>query len=77
MGLTERQAYDAMFLFLMEFWERGGRSSEDIEELLRWLDRTFWEGGGSFDPAMEADWAKSVGRIKSGFDPYPNFAKPS
>jgi hypothetical protein len=78
-GLTERQAYDAMFLFLLEFWERGGRTSGDIAELLSWLDRstTIWADDGSADPAMEDDWAKSVARIKSGFDPYPNFAKPS
>ena len=38
--LTERQAYDAMFLFLREYWE-GNKSSDEIAGLLADLQRGF------------------------------------
>jgi hypothetical protein len=56
MTLTERQAYDAMFLFLVEYWERDLRSSDDLD-------------GSSADPAMDKDWENRVERIRSGFGP--------
>ena len=68
MPLTERQAYDAMFLFLLEFWERGNRSSADIAELLEWMRHA--PDDVSSDPAMDDDWDKAVERILAGHDPH-------
>jgi hypothetical protein len=71
MPLTERQAYDAMFLFLNEYWERGNRSSEAIAGLLSDLQRDFpWADDGSADPAVDDDWKRCVRRILDGYDPY-------
>jgi hypothetical protein len=71
MPLTEREAYDAMFLFLKEYWERGNRSSGDIAGLLSDLQRgLLWEDDTSADPAMDHDWSQCVRRILDGHDPY-------
>jgi hypothetical protein len=76
MALTERQAYDAMFLFLHEYWERGGRQSDEVAGLLGSLNRRVWADGTSADPAMDADWAEAVVRIQEGFDPYTPLTPP-
>ncbi len=71
MPLTERQAYDAMFLFLREYWEEGKKSSADIAGLLSDLQRGFpWDDEGSADPAMDDVWNRCVQAILEGFDPY-------
>ena len=72
MALTEGQAYDAMFLFVLEFWNRD-KGQSDLVDLLSFLDRGVWGDGGSTDPAMEGDWRRCVERIREGFDPYPEF----
>jgi hypothetical protein len=67
MPLTDRQGYDAMFLFLFEFWERGNRSSQDIAQLLGWLQHgVAWADDTSSDPAMDEDWASCVRRVRRG-----------
>jgi hypothetical protein len=68
-ALTEQQAYDAMFLFLVEFWKRDGGKT-DLTDLLSWLDRGIWKDGGSADPAQEDDWSRCVKRIQEGLNPY-------
>ncbi|MGH7484824.1 MAG: hypothetical protein ACREMY_04345 [bacterium] len=68
--LTRRQAYDAAFLFLKEWWERGGRQSEDARWILSAMGRGDWNEDISNDPAMDHDWARCVQRILDGFDPY-------
>jgi hypothetical protein len=70
MSLTEQQAFDAMFLFLNEYWERGSRESEDLAALLGSLNRRLWADGTTADPAMAEDWKSCVQRIRDGFDPY-------
>jgi hypothetical protein len=76
--LTEKQAYDAMFLFLAEYWERGNRSSRGIADLLSNLERgVLWEDDKPTDPAMDEDWDRCVRRVLDGFDPYKDFGKPS
>jgi hypothetical protein len=70
-GLSSEQAYDAMFLFLLEFWRRGAPPSDDpVEWLLVAMDRSVSGDGGSNDPAMDEDWRRSVRQIVEGFDPY-------
>jgi hypothetical protein len=72
MPLTERQAYDAMFLFLHEYWEEGKRSSDDIAGLLGDMQRGFpWADDGTADPAMDEAWKRCVARILNGHSPYP------
>jgi hypothetical protein len=68
--ITVQQGYDAMFLFLLEFWNRGAPPSDDpVEWLLVAMDRTTGDGGSN-DPAMDADWRACVGRVRDGLDPY-------
>jgi len=73
MDLTERQAYDAMCLFLHEYWERGNRSSDDLAGLLSGLNRGLSPDGGSADPAMDQDWTSCVERIRAGVNPHSGF----
>jgi hypothetical protein len=68
--ITRQQGYDAMFLFLREFCNRGASPSDDpVEWLLVAMDRRTSDGGSN-DPAMDSDWADCVKRIVSGVDPY-------
>jgi hypothetical protein len=59
--LNEAEAYDAMCRFLEAYWERGGRSSDDIAVLLGSLNRL--PDGGPVDPAMWVDWQDAVNAI--------------
>lgn len=49
--LDQETAYKAMRVFIEAYWERGGRSSDDLAGLL---------GGFEIDPAMRYDWADAV-----------------
>jgi hypothetical protein len=61
MVLDEKQAYEAMRVFLTAYWERGGRKDDDVAQLLRWTDReSVWEDCEPFDPAMWSDWLEAV-----------------
>lgn len=55
---TERQAFDAMALFLREFYDRAGN---DMETLL--ADISIECDGGTLDPAAWEDWMRCVGRV--------------
>jgi hypothetical protein len=66
--LSEKQAYEAMREFLKAFWERGGRTSGDIEEIIRWTDTKSGLGvkdDEPFDPAMWPDWLEAVRRARA------------
>ncbi len=52
-SLSEAIGFEALKLFLEAYWERGGRTSDDIAVLLSNLD---------IDPAQRSDWADAVGR---------------
>ena len=57
--LTERQAFDAMRVFLEAFWRRGG--ADDASELVKILSWTqIAADGGAMDPAQWADWRDAV-----------------
>jgi hypothetical protein len=58
--LDELAAFDAMRTFLEAYWERGGKSSEDIANLLSNLNRSVWANGMPGDPAMWQDWRDAV-----------------
>jgi len=45
--------FEAMKLFLEAYWERGGRTSDDLAVLLGSLD---------IDPAQRSDWAAAIRR---------------
>jgi hypothetical protein len=59
--LTIRQAFDAMFLFLEDYYERG--HSDDIAVLLSGLNVHLWTDDSTADPAMWGDWMKSIQKI--------------
>jgi hypothetical protein len=68
-SITAGEAYDAMFLFLLERRARGERDAE-LTLLLGDMELgEFWKDGGSLDPAM-GDWWNAVQRIRQGFNPY-------
>ena len=58
--LTTEQAYQAMFAFIKAYWERGGRTNDQVAELLSWMQG---ESGQTADPAMWADWLDAIGLI--------------
>ena len=60
MMLDEKQAYEAMTSFLDAYWERGGRTSDDLAGLLGSLNTSLLADGGPADPAMWDDWLIAV-----------------
>ena len=52
----EQAAFAAMRIFLEAYWERGGRSSDDIAVLL---------GSLEVDPAQRLDWIDAVERSRA------------
>jgi hypothetical protein len=58
--LTEKQAYDAVCVFLDDWWRRGGRRAEDVAGLLSDLSPGLWADGSPNDPAQWQDWLKAV-----------------
>lgn len=68
--LTTLEAFDAMRLFVENYWERGGKGSDELRLLLSAMNRdtAMWTDGGPADPAMWSDWLHAVGRVKSAED---------
>ncbi len=58
------EAYDAMCVFLAKYWERGGRSSDDIGALLGTIDRNRREDLPPIDIAQWNDWLRAVSEVK-------------
>ena len=63
--LTISEAYDAMFAFLVAYWERGGKSSDDLAVMLGSMNRTLFTDRGTADPAQWHDWERAVASIKA------------
>jgi hypothetical protein len=61
MNLDERQALEAMRLFLTDFFIRTDRSNGGIATLL--TDTEIQEDGGTHDPAAWPDWLRCVSRV--------------
>jgi len=57
------KTFNAMFIFLKRYWERGGKSSDDIAVLLGSLER----GADGFptDIALWHDWILAYGEARS------------
>ena len=66
--LSIREAYECMQHFLESYWERGGRSDDQIAILLGGMP--LQRDGISSDPAMMADWLDAV-RAVTGKGPAP------
>jgi hypothetical protein len=64
--LTPLEAYDAMFAFLDAYWQRGGRSSDDIAAMLGTMNRTtfFSDRRQTADPAQWDDWVAAIEAVK-------------
>ena len=58
------EAYDAMCLFLEAYWERGGRSSDDIAILLGMICRNKGADLPPIDIAQWDDWLQAVKAVK-------------
>jgi len=58
--------YEAMRLFLTNYWKRGGSKDDDLAQLLRWTDRE--PDDEPFDPAMWEDWLNAVREV-AGTEP--------
>ena len=67
--LDERDAFDAMFVFLEAYWERGGRTSDDLAVLLGSLNLA--GDGMPMDPAQWSDWRAAVDKV-TGSARYPD-----
>ena len=59
-------AFDAMVIFLEEYWIRGGKSSDDIAVLLGSLGKN--HDGLPMDIALWDDWRRAYGNAKLAFD---------
>ena len=62
MALTEKQAYDAMILFLDAWWQEGGKKSDDIAGLLGDMHPGLWADRSPNDPAMWSSWLDAIER---------------
>lgn len=59
--LTQKQAYEAMFKFLEQYWERG--KSDEIACILSNMSLTTWTEGTPADPAYIQDWDDAVKNV--------------
>ncbi|HEY0599310.1 hypothetical protein [Brevundimonas sp.] len=66
--LSIREAYQCMFRFLDSYWERGGKSDDQIAMLLGGMALS--SDGITMDPAMMSDWLEAV-RAVTGKGPAP------
>ena len=63
--LNTVEAYDAMFAFLVAYWERGGKTSDDLAGLLGSMNREhFFSHRMTADPAQWHDWEHAVALVK-------------
>ena len=63
-ALTYRQAFDAMTLFLDQYYERAG---DDLLTLM--ADLTLLDDGEPQDPAAWEDWLQAVQAVLGGAKP--------
>lgn len=61
-SLTAREAYNAMRAFLDAYWERGGKTSDDIAILLGAMECS--ADGAPMDPAHWNDWLVAIDAAK-------------
>lgn len=68
--LSERQAFEAMKIFLEQCWTLRGKGDE-LRLLLSSLDGSFTQDGLPMDAAMWADWRRAC---ESVISEYPELA---
>jgi len=56
-------AYKAMFRFLENYYERGGRNDDEIAVLLSSMSMEIFQDGETADPAMWDDWLDAIGEV--------------
>jgi len=61
--LNELEAFDAMRLFVEEYWNVGGQSEDEIRNLLSAMDRGTWGDHSPGDPASWSDWIRAVNTV--------------
>ncbi|QGZ94000.1 hypothetical protein [Terricaulis silvestris] len=57
-SLSKEEAYEAMFRFLEAYWERGGKTSDDIAILLGSM--SLLRRGRPLDMALWSDWLEAI-----------------
>jgi hypothetical protein len=63
--LSIREAFDALRHFLEAYWERGGRTSDDVSHLLSAIDGSMTDDGGPLDRAQWSDWLEAVKKAEA------------
>ena len=56
-------AYKAMFRFLENYYERGGRNADEIAVLLSSMNMEIFQDGRTADPAMWDDWLDAIEEV--------------
>lgn len=59
-------SFDTMRRFLEAYWERGGRTSDDIAILLGSLNRDEFTHSPPLDAAMWEDWLSAASEVVLG-----------
>jgi len=59
--LTARQAFDAMVLFLENYYQQT--KSDDVGALLGDLSFDIWSNGSTADPGAWSDWMECVHKV--------------
>jgi hypothetical protein len=62
--VTLRTAFVVMQRFLEAYWERGGRPTDSLSDLLS--SSSFLRDGGTADPAILRDWLRVAESVRSG-----------
>ena len=60
--LTNKEAFDAMRIFLERFNVRGG-GKDDLVYVLGAISTDSWADGSPFDPAQWNDWLDAVSEV--------------
>lgn len=72
-SLSELEAFDAMRIFLEAFWRREGCESDEIRDLVSWMDRIGAQSGKQAkrsdeslpDIAQWEDWLDAIEAMKA------------
>ena len=63
--LSPIEAYDAMQFFLRTYWERGGKNSDDIANLLSDIGRNQEGDLPPIDIAQWHDWLSAIETVQN------------
>ena len=64
-AITLREAFIVMQHFLQEHWERSGRPTDSLSDLLS-FSSLLADGGGTADPAALQDWLRIADSVMRG-----------